>query len=120
MYMSWPLSSSLCVALYFNCCIFPSTYLCIAKAASECVFPISISSEVIRFVRQNRCYSYRGQRSLVMSLNVLNNNSPSSLSKEDEHRSSCKDFGTLSILMCYFTSVQRRYLSQAHILTNFK
>ena len=68
----------------------------------------------------NKCYCYRGQGSLVASSDVLHNDSPSSSSKEHEHRSSCEDSGTLSILTCYFTCVMRRYLSPEHALTDFK
>ena len=57
---------------------------------------------------------------LLLGSYVLHNDSPSSSSKGHEHRSSCEDSGTLSILTCYITCLQRRYFSPAHALTDFK
>ena len=83
---------------------------------------IALDPHMIPYVNVNKCkcYCYRGQGSLVASSDVLHNDSPSSSSKEHEHRSSCEDSGTLSILTCYFTCVMRRYLSPEHALTDFK
>ena len=56
----------------------------------------------------------------VVVCSLLDNDYPSSSSKEHEHRSSCEDSGTLSVLTCYVTCVMGRYLSPAHALAAFK